>query len=147
MINIPANAIDYHLPVAPGVSANLIDVSALAHSLFQLLEQTTQDPITFYETSYDRTLAGLLRIAIYTTAVIDRLIDSYDDGVFSYECLELTDDGLPMFIWSRLSQEDIYQVAEYFVVPEALGQWVVEWVEGWLAANPDCMTLKEGALQ
>lgn len=137
----------YNLALSNGNAACMIEVAALAYEFGRLLnDPPSQSYVDIYGTSYDRLLAGSLRLAIHTALVIDKYLESFDDGVFTYECIELPTemspwvgtDTLTMAVWNRMTTSDWNQLAENFVVPA----WLDEAVRDWFYATPERFTLR-----
>lgn len=148
-MNIPrrVGALDTHLPVADGIRADLIEASALHYEFGRLLNaHPTTNYVETFQTSYDRLLAGALRLAFFTAFCLDKYLDGFEDGVFTYECIELpqrlppnhSDDTLTMAVWGRMTPTDWYQIAENFEAPA----WLEEAVRNWLLATPEKFALK-----
>lgn len=137
----------YNLALSNGNAACMIEVAALAYEFGRLLnDPPSQSYVDIYGTSYDRMLAGSLRLAIHTALVIDKYLESFDDGVFTYECIELPTelspgagaDTLTRAVWNRMTTSDWNRLSENFVVPA----WLDQVVRDWFYATPERFTLR-----
>jgi len=142
----------YALTLGDGIKPCMIEVAALSYEFGRLLDVYPYcDYVEKYGTSYDRLLAGCLRLAIHTSAILEEAIGAYHDGVFTYECIELprdvtkATDQLPVFLWNKMERSDFYEISENFDAPVQLSSWVREWVDYWNVKEPGAIGLKAGA--
>lgn len=152
-MNIPTRltTADYSLTLGSGLNACMFEVAALAYEYGRLLNsQGVPSQFDSYDTPYDRLLAGSLRLAIHTALVIDKYLECYEDGVFTYECIELpTDLTLPVdastltgAVWNCMTAYNWYEISENFTAPD----WLDEVVYNWFCAAPEKFTLRPIAL-
>lgn len=146
-----ANA-GHSLTLGDGINPCMLGVAALSYEFGRLLNvYPSCDYVEKYGTSYDRLLAGCLRLAIHASAILEEVIEAYHDGVFTYECIELPRDvtkatgQLPAFLWNKMEWSDFYDIAENFTAPKQLSDWVWEWVDYWNVKEPGAIELKAGA--
>lgn len=145
----------YNLTLGSGLNACMIEVAALAYEFGRLLNAPpSQSYVDIYGTSYDRLLAGSLRLAIHTALVIDKYLESFEDGVFTYECIELptelpTELTLPVdtsnltsVVWNCMTVNDWYEISENLTAPD----WLDGVVRSWFYATPEKFTLRPTAL-
>lgn len=92
------------------------------------------------QTVSDRWLGGALNLACLMAPIIDRHI-SYENGVFTYEYCETTEDeakggwdtnkSLPAFLLRQLTPAQWYEVSENWEFPseETLRELLFKWVD------------------
>lgn len=130
---------------SPATPPDYITQAALAHEFFQLFEaqQRLEDCEPLIST-FDRTLGGLQLLAVLVSELLQRMLVTYEHGVFTYEEIELSagcrqqavervlpvNPSMPLsaFIWSLLDGEALAELAENYRVPAELEEWVKEWL-------------------